>query len=263
MTAQFPGATPTQATTGVAKAAVNLHDTVTERLGPAIASGEIRPGTSLLLDQLATDYQVSRSVIREVVRVLASLGMVAMRRHVGIVVQPMRQWNLFAPQIIRWRLASSERVAQFRSLTELRTAIEPEAAFLSATRAHLDEAGDLMSLAGRLWVAGQSDDPSVYLDLDVQFHGLVLVSSGNEMFTAFAPVVTEILTSRTHAGLIPTHPHIEALQAHVDVASAIQRGNADQAKSAMESIVARSLTEMSSIWNDLPNRPSATTTPIG
>ena len=233
----------------------NLHEEVTDQLGSAIASGEIPAGSSLLLDTLGIQYQVSRSVIREVVRVLASLGMVAMKRHVGIIVLPVHDWNLFAPQIIRWRLSSPDRIPQFRSLTELRTAIEPEAAYLSATRAHLDEAGDLMSLAGRMWASGNAGDGRSYLDLDIHFHTLVLVSSGNEMFGAFAPIVAEILTSRTNAGLVPSSPHVEALQLHIDVASAIQRGQPDQAKEAMNRIVARTLEEMSSVWEGLPRGP--------
>jgi|GEM_PF-5012026 len=42
-----------------------------------------------------------------------------------------------------------------------------------------------------------------------------------------------VLTGRTQYRLMPQHPHNEALQLHVDVASAIQRGNGEDAHAAM------------------------------
>src|SRR5665647_1619545 len=189
-----------------------------------------------------------RSVVREAIRVLASMGLVASRRRIGVQILPATEWNLYDPQVIRWRLASPARIAQLRSLTELRTAIEPEAARLAAVRAPLAGASELMGLAGKLWAAGQSNDAETFLTLDIQFHRLVLSSSGNEMFAKLNTLVEEVLTGRTQYGLMPRHPHNEALQLHVDVASAIQRGNADEAHAAMLGIMERAFNEMKSIW---------------
>ena len=163
---------------------------------------------------------------------------------------PATDWNLYDPQIIRWRLASPARTAQLRSLTELRRAIEPEAARLAALRASLENASELMGLAGKLWAAGQGSDTESFLALDIEFHRLVLLSSGNEMFAKLNTLVEEVLTGRTHYGLMPEHPHNEALQLHVDVASAIQRGSGEQAQDAMLRIMQRTFNEMSSIWED-------------
>jgi DNA-binding FadR family transcriptional regulator len=64
-----------------------------------------------------------------------------------------------------------------------------------------------------------------------------------------------VLTGRTQYGLMPSHPHNEALQLHVDVASAIQRRNGDDAHAAMLGIMARAFDEMSSIWKNEPTDP--------
>jgi len=85
--------------------------------------------------------------------------------------------------------------------------------------------------------------------LDIQFHRLVLSNSGNEMFAKLSTLVEAVLTGRTQYGLMPRHPHKEALQLHVDVASAIQRGDGDDAHAAMVGIMARTFNEMSSIWD--------------
>lgn len=225
-----------------------LHAQILDLLGLAICAGELPTKSVFRIEELEERYGVSRSVVREAIRVLAAMGMVASRRRVGVQILPESDWNLYDPQVIRWRLASPARINQLRSLTELRTAIEPEAARLAATRAPLADASELMGLAGKLWAAGQADDPAEFLILDIEFHRLVLASSGNEMFAKLNSLVAEVLTGRTNYGLMPRHPHNDALQMHVDVASAIQRGDAAAAQAAMLGIMERASHEMSSIW---------------
>jgi len=227
--------------------AKGLHGQLLQRLGVALCGQEILPGTIITIEELENRYGVSRSVVREAVRVLESMGLVASRRRVGVVALPSTEWNLYDPQIIRWRLAGPARIAQLRSLTELRMAVEPEAARLAAVRAPLINAGDLMGIAGKLWVAGEVDNHEEFLRLDVQFHRLVLSSSGNEMFERLNSVVAEMLVGRSHYGLAPAHTHIEALQLHVDVASAIQRSVPDEAHAAMRAVMQRTMNEINSI----------------
>lgn len=227
-----------------------LHASVVDRMGLAMSAGDMASGSIVRIEELEERFGVSRSVIREALRVLASMGMVESRRRVGVQVLPATEWNLYDPQVIRWRLASPGRVAQLRSLTELRTAVEPQAARLAALRAPLADASELMGLAGKLWAAGQNGDTELFLKLDIQFHRLVLSSSGNEMFGKLNSLVAEVLTGRTHYGLMPEHPHEEALQMHVDVASAIQRGNPADAQVAMLAIMNRAMDEMSTLWDE-------------
>ncbi|WP_051478861.1 FCD domain-containing protein [Arthrobacter sp. H5] len=226
-----------------------LHASVVDQMGLAIGAGVWASGSIMRIEELEERYGVSRSVIREVLRVLASMGMVESRRRVGVQVLPATEWNLYDRQIIRWRLASPGRVVQLRSLTELRTAIEPQAARLAALRAPLADASELMGLAGKLWAAGQNGDTELFLKLDIQFHHLVLSSSGNEMFGKLNSLVAEVLTGRTHYGMMPEHPHEEALQLHVDVASAIQRGDPVDAHKAMLAIMERAIDEMATLWD--------------
>ena len=247
-TAELDALAAPQAMLAGSAALTGLHGRVLDLLGLAICGGDLATGSVVRIEQLQERYGVSRSVVREAVRVLASMGLAASRRRVGVQVLPASKWNLYDPQVIRWRLASPARIAQLQSLTELRTAIEPEAARLAALRAPLAGASELMGLAGKLWAAGQANDAEAFLTLDIQFHRLVLSSSGNEMFAKLSTLVEAVLTGRTHYGLMPRHPHKEALQLHVDVASAIQRGNGDEAHAAMLSIMERTSNEMSSIW---------------
>jgi DNA-binding FadR family transcriptional regulator len=260
----LPGASPAPAATAATDPAdgngssglTGLHAQVLDQIGLAICGGELGPGTVLYIDDLVDKHAVSRSVVREVLRVLSSMGMVASRRRIGTIIQPSSAWNVYDPQVIRWRLASEGRLGQLRSITELRSAVEPEAARLAAERATPGEASTLVGLAGRMWAAGQGDDEEEFLSLDIEFHRLVLASSGTEMFLKLHELVAEVLTGRHHYGLMPHHPHEEALQLHADVASAIQRHDGDRARAAMLRIMEQAMDEMKTLWAQADEQPA-------
>jgi DNA-binding FadR family transcriptional regulator len=227
-----------------------LHARVLDQIGTAICGGELAAGAVLYIDDLADRYAVSRSVVREALRVLASMGMVESRRRVGTQIRPATRWNVYDPQVIRWRLASRQRIAQLRSMTELRTAVEPLAARLAAERTTPDAASELVGTAARMWAVGQSDDEEEFLRLDIEFHRQVLAGSGNEMFVKLNELVAEVLAGRHHYGLMPHHPQEEALRLHADVAQAIQRRDGDRAHQAMVRIMEQALAEMKTMWSD-------------
>ncbi|MEV6816208.1 FCD domain-containing protein [Micromonospora sp. NPDC051296] len=239
-----PGVAPAQS----APAEAGLHGRVLDHLGTAICGGDLTAGAVLNIDDLVDRYAVSRSVIREVLRVLASMGFIETRRRVGVMIRPANDWNVFDPQVIRWRLASTGRIAQIRSITELRTAVEPHAALLAAQRVDHDEASDLVGLAAKMWAAGKAGDEERFLALDIEFHQRVLRASGNEMFVKLQTLVAEVLIGRHHYHLMPHHPHEQALQLHADVAQSIQRGDGESARRAMVQIMEHAFEEMSSIW---------------
>ena len=61
-----------------------LHAQVLDLLGLAVTEGELVGGSVIRIEELETRHGVSRSMIREALRVLASMGMVASRRRVGV-----------------------------------------------------------------------------------------------------------------------------------------------------------------------------------
>lgn len=227
----------------------DLRDLVLDTLGREICAGIIAVGTTFTTESIESRFHVSRPVVREALRALEALGLIEAKRRVGVRVMPATRWNAYDLQVIRWRLAGPSRVAQLRSLTELRGAIEPAAARLAAIRVPLNEAGELVGLAGRLWAAGKQGDAAEFLRLDLQFHQMILRLSGNEMFEQLHHLVEEVLRGRAQYNLMPKYPATEALQWHVDIATAIQTGNAEKASQSMVAITERALTEMSTIWD--------------
>ena len=224
--------------------ASGLHADLLGKLGSLIASGDLAAGQVLRTEELEARYGVSRTVAREAVRVLESMGLVTTRRRVGVTVAARAHWNVFDPTVIRWRLAGSGRAEQLRSLSELRAGFEPAAARLAAGRATPEQCGVLTRAVVDMAVHGRSGDLAAYLDADIRFHRTLLEATGNEMFGALADVVAEVLTGRTTHGLMPLNPNPAAVRLHADVAQAVQSGDAQAAHEAMTSIITEATAAM-------------------
>jgi len=214
-----------------------LHGSLLAALGTAIVSGQYPPGRVLTLDGVSAEHEMSRSVAREVIRVLESMGLVESRRRVGITVQPAEKWNVFDPEVIRWRLDVGDRAAQLASLSELRVGFEPAAAALAARRATPHQCRIMAAAVSDMVVHGRSGDPDAYLLADKMFHQALLEASGNEMFRALNGVVAELLTGRTHHGMMPERPNLAAIALHDEVARAIRMGEEKSAEQAMRAII--------------------------
>lgn len=106
----------------------------------------------------------------------------------------------------------------------------------------------LVQLGENLYSAGVAGRIDEFLENDLAFHRLLLQASGNDMFTHLGDVVAEVLSSRHQYGLFPDQPAEVALQWHVDVAQAVQRGKANKAFDAMLRIVERSLAESTEVF---------------
>jgi DNA-binding FadR family transcriptional regulator len=215
----------------------DLHDSLLRTLGAAIVSGEYPPGQVITLDGVSARHKMSRSVVREVVRVLESMGMVESRRRVGVTVQPAHKWNVFDPRLIRWRLESGDRTAQLLSLSELRRGFEPAAAALAARRADPHQCRIMAAAVSDMVVHGRSGDLDAYLLADKIFHQTMLEASGNEMFRALNGVVAEVLAGRTHHGMMPDIPNPAAIELHDEVARAIRLRDELAAERAMRAII--------------------------
>lgn len=223
-----------------------IHGDVTGDLGARIAAGEIPPGSVLTLAGIEADYDASRTVVREAVRVLESIGLVASRRRVGITVQPRDEWDAYSPQLIEWNLQGPFRLQQLEALMEVRVAIEPTAARLAAMRATPAQRAELRRLAARLrtLVDDRRGGSEEFLDTDVAFHELLLTSSGNPQIRALCGPIREVLTGRSRLGMTPDIPVAGTLEEHEYVAAAIGSGDLEAAEE-------RSRAHMRTVWAEI------------
>lgn len=226
---------------------VPLVGTVVDALGADIVTGSIAAPARFTLSDLSARFGISRTVAREAMRSLEQMGLVASSRRIGITVLPQCEWNLFDPQVIRWRLECPHaRTSQQRSFQQLRLAIEPLAARLSAEHATLEQRTGLRRLAARM-EGPQPLTPAGAHRTYLHFHAQVLQSSSNEMFGALATPLLALRPSPAHPGGATSHAAASAAAAtvtavaagqHTQLAEAIAHSLADAAEATARDILA-------------------------
>lgn len=218
-------------------AAPVLHSPIVETLGREIVTGDLPPHGVLTLEQLQERFGVSRTVVRECMRILESMHLVQSRRHVGIVVSPRSEWAALDPRVIRWRLAGPGRDDQIRYLTELRLAVEPIAAAGAARRATPEDRENLVELAARLRKTAAPEHREEFLRTDTAFHTLVLASSGNNLFAGLADLISVGLVVRAQEDLVPDRPARWIIAGHEAVAIAVRDHDSVGAERAMAELM--------------------------
>lgn len=160
----------------------NLTHQLTHQLGAAIVQGQYAIGKPFPTEaELSAQFNISRSVTREAVKMLTAKGLIASRPRQGIRVMPGSNWNMFDADVLSWTLNARPSLGLLREFTQLRMAIEPEAAVLAAQNSGNKEAMDLIAQAlQRMKLADEGkDDP---LTADIAFHCAILAASNNRFF---------------------------------------------------------------------------------
>jgi DNA-binding FadR family transcriptional regulator len=221
----------------------NLTYGLLDTIGRAIVNGDYGSKAFPTEADLAKEHAVSRSVTREAVKMLTAKGLLSARPRQGTIVEPVRSWNLFDPDVLGWLLDRRFSIDLLREFNQLRIAIEPEAAALAARNA---EPGDLAAIAEGLERMREAeagrDDP---LESDIAFHVAILEASGNAFFAQFRDVVgaalrTSIRFTNRIAG------HTASTEDHGAVHRAIAARDADAARIAMRNLIADVLELMES-----------------
>lgn len=159
----------------------SLTMSIVERLGMKIVSGTYDDGNAFPTEaELCTQYEVSRSVLREAVKMLTSKGLLSARPRQGTKVQDETQWNLLDPSVLRWLLEREFSLELLSEFTEVRLSIEPAAAALAAERASQADKLKIQAALVRMQAAEEGlDDP---LLADIAFHAAILQASGNRFY---------------------------------------------------------------------------------
>lgn len=217
----------------------SLHAQVVDALGGRIVSGEFRPGDTFTVADVEEEFGASRSVAREAIRVMESMGLVRSRTRVGCTVQAESDWNVLAPQMIHWQLLGAAREQALGSLVELRAGVEPVAARLAARRATPAHVATMTSAAARMAQLGREGRGSdtEFLEADIVFHSTILHATHNPAYVALAPTITACLSERNAAGLTPAHPAEINLTNHCDLAAAVARRDEGAAERLARAIV--------------------------
>jgi len=94
----------------------NLHGHVIRELGKRIVVGDLRPGDVLPREEnLAESMDVSRTALREALKVLSAKGLIESRPRVGTRVRATHFWNQLDADVLSWRCASTRASSLRRS----------------------------------------------------------------------------------------------------------------------------------------------------
>jgi GntR family transcriptional regulator, galactonate operon transcriptional repressor len=199
-----------------------------------ILRGELRPGDSLVMDAEADGETVSRTVVREAIKVLAAKGLVVARPRTGTHVRDRRYWNLMDPDVLAWRLEANPGDDFFVDVFELRRLIEPAAAGLAAERAGPAEIEELETALAAMETA--VDDRDAYLAADLRFHTVILEASHNELLAHLGGTLRAVFRA-TFARTLPVAR--ATIGQHAAVAAAIREGDGVGAEAAMLALIER------------------------
>ena len=211
-----------------------LHGVLVHELGRKIVDGTYPVGAVLTPDEIGSEYDASRPTVREALRVLESKGMLRIRQSLGTRVQPIEEWNLLDAEVVAWRLQGSDRAVQVRELIEMRLAVEPISASLTAMTQDADALQTLESACTSMASAVADADVHAFTEADVAFHAALLRGSGNQMFDRLTELIATALEAREeslsqhHVDLSPA-----ALEQHRVVLRAILDGDRAAAERTM------------------------------
>jgi DNA-binding GntR family transcriptional regulator len=148
------------------------RDHVAEALRRAILSGQIAPGTQLVESRLATQFGVSRGLLREAIRELIESGLVTNRPYAGTFVSEVNAQVLQDVYEMR-RIMETQA---YRRIWPLRD---------EGFRRELRHRFDAMIAAVR------GDDLTEEIRTEAHFHGLVYERCGNHLMPAFWQQMTQ------------------------------------------------------------------------
>ncbi|MFB7636779.1 FadR/GntR family transcriptional regulator [Streptomyces sp. NPDC056149] len=214
-----------------------LHGQLVQQLGQMIVSGDLGADRPLVPEEIGQRFEVSRTVVRESLRVLEAKGLVSARPNVGTRVRPVSDWNLLDPDIIEWRAYGPQRDDQRRELCELRWTIEPLAARLAAGHGREDIQQRLADMVEIMGHSAAQGDSMTFARADAEFHTLLLQLAGNRMLEHLAGIVTSALHVSGGSGGCE-RPVETSVSQHMRVVDAIGSGDATAAESAMRQLLA-------------------------
>jgi len=197
-----------------------VHRDVVETLAGRILSGEIPPGENLPnTHDLSAELGVSRSALREAIKVLTAKGLLEVRPRTGTRILPRSSWNLMDPELLSWCGPGLDEDL-VRHLLECRHLIEPGAAALAAQRA---TPAQLAEIEGALDHMARAETLDERVQADLDFHVAILRASANLFLAQWGLAVSSILLAAFRLSTGAAHSYDIAFSAHREVVDAIRR----------------------------------------
>jgi GntR family transcriptional regulator, galactonate operon transcriptional repressor len=211
-----------------------LHGQTVREMARRILSGELAEGETIDLAALETELEVSRTVLREALKVLAAKGLVDARQKRGTFVRPRSDWNLLDGDVIRWQFADRGDDSFLDNLHEVREVVEPAGARLAAVRRTDEDVAALETALDEM--AAAVGVPSEEVRADLAFHRALLTATHNELLLRMEVVIEAGLAARDELVHV-AKPADDPVPAHRAVADAVRDADPDAAEKAVRALL--------------------------
>ncbi len=182
--------------------------------------------------ELCRSLGVSRTVLREAIKVLSAKGLLEVSPKRGTTVQPRQKWNLLDRDVVEWYASSQMFDDTFISaLCEFRQVLEPAAAELAAERATQDEVIQLSWHLDEMEMNVGNDEAFVAADL--KFHALIFSIARNDFLRYTADAIGGALRASRSISVKRPGSSRASLPIHRNVADAIRNHDPVSARAAM------------------------------
>ena len=192
-----------------------LYEDVAERLRVDIFAHKLSPGSWLDEQSLAKEFGISRTPMREAIKVLASEGLVTMKLRRGAYVTEVGRQDL-------------EQIFIILSL------LEGQAAKETAIKATEDELNQLDSLHLRLEKAAADRDIEQFFEINVKFHELIQDIAGNKWMNGVIADLRKVLKLQRRDSLTRSGRLLHSLTEHRAILNAILKKDPNAAELAMK-----------------------------
>ncbi|MCD7882255.1 MAG: GntR family transcriptional regulator [Lachnospiraceae bacterium] len=182
-----------------------LRDVVFQTLRQAILRGEISPGERLMEIHLAQKLGVSRTPVREAIRMLELEGLVTTVPRKGTVVAEIT-------------------ISDLEDVLEVRQALEELAVKLVCRKITKEQLAEMKGLAAEFRETLKGDDVAACAEADMKFHDAIYNATGNRRLIQILNNLREqmyryrmeyLKDKDSHRVLVKEHEEIlQALQAH-------------------------------------------------
>jgi len=199
-----------------------------------IVSGRYPPGSLLPPEPvLCRSFDVSRSVVREALKMLEEKGLARARQGHGTTITPPEDWNLLDPIVLEATIRADEAMQVLDELVDVRVALESD---MARTAAQSMSDADLAALGALLEeLQSRVTDAERYPEVDVLYHDLIMRCSGNRLGRSIIRTIHP--HARASSRYNPPADEEDLRQAHlghVAIYERLTQRDADGAAAAMQ-----------------------------
>ncbi len=168
---------------GWVRGPASLAKALTAELVERIVRGTHEPGSALPPEPvLCETYSVSRTVVRETVKILQEKGLVQVRQGSGTVVNPPAMWDLLDELVLAAAIAVDESLTVLDDVVVTRRVLESDMAHVAARVADPQAVERMLALVELM--DDVVADVDAFHEHDAAFHDVIMQASGNRIARA-------------------------------------------------------------------------------